>query len=70
MTLDHLPLPAAAVSALRRKVVILVVDLTRLTKKDAEAVSGVGRRSISILQTELKRRGLDFRSPQFRAETS
>lgn len=59
-----LPLRAGALSSLRRKGVTNISDLTRLSKQEFEGLTGLGRKSIVLIQNEMKRHGVTFRESE------
>jgi DNA-directed RNA polymerase alpha subunit len=62
--LDTLSLPASARSALGRKGVVEVTDLLLFTESEMSSLSGVGRKALEVLQTELRRHNLSFRETE------
>ena len=62
MLLELLPLPAMALSGLRRKRIKNLADLAALSEDELENINGVGRQSLAIIHAEMKRRGITFRS--------
>ena len=62
--LDTLSLPTSARSALGRKGVTDILDLLLFTESEISSLSGVGRKALEVLQTELKRHNLSFRETE------
>ena len=62
MLLELLPLPAMALSGLRRKRIKNLADFAGLSEEELENINGVGRQSLAIIKAEMKRRGMTFRS--------
>ena len=62
MLLELLPLPAMALSGLRRKRIKKLADVAGLSEEELENINGVGRQSLAIIKAEMKRRGITFRS--------
>ena len=61
MLLDLLPLPVMALAGLRRKRIINLADLATLSEVELKNINGVGRHSLAIIQSEMKRHGIAFR---------
>jgi DNA-directed RNA polymerase alpha subunit len=59
-----LSLPASARSALGRKGVTEISDLLLYTENEISSLSGVGRKALEVLQTELRRHNLSFRKTE------
>ena len=62
--LDTLSLPASARSALGRKGVTEISDLLLFTENEISSLSGVGRKALEVLHTELRRHNLSFREAE------
>jgi DNA-directed RNA polymerase alpha subunit len=62
--LDTLSLPASARLALGRKGVTEISDLLLFTENEISSLSGVGRKALEVLQTELRRHNLSFREAE------
>lgn len=62
MLLELLPLPAMALSGLRRNSIKKLADLAAFSEDELENINGVGRQSIAIIHAEMKRRGITFRT--------
>jgi DNA-directed RNA polymerase alpha subunit len=61
MLLDLLPLPVMALAGLRRKRIRNLADLATLSEDELKNINGVGRQSLAIIQSEMKRHGIAFR---------
>ena len=62
MLLDLLPLRVMALAGLRRKRIRNLADLATLSEYELKTINGVGRQSLAIIQAEMKRHGIAFRS--------
>ena len=62
MLLDLLPLRVMALAGLRRKRIRNLSDLATLSEDELKNINGVGRQSLAIIQSEMKRHGIAFRS--------
>ena len=62
MLLELLPLPAMALSGLRRNSIKKLADLEALSEDALENINGVGRQSLANIHAEMKRRGITFRT--------
>ena len=62
--LHTLSLPVSALSALERKGVVEISDLLLFTENEISSLSGVGRKALEVLQTELRRHNLSFREAE------
>jgi len=62
MLLELLPLPVMALAGLRRRRIRNLADLATLSEDELKNINGVGRQSLAIIQSEMKRHGIAFRS--------
>jgi DNA-directed RNA polymerase alpha subunit len=62
--LHTLSLPVSALSALERKGVAEISDLSFFTESEISNLNGVGRKALEVLQTELRRHNLSFRKTE------
>ena len=59
--LDKLSLPVSALSALERKGVLEISDLSSYTEEEISSLNGVGRKAIMVLQDALQQHNMCFK---------